>query len=488
MELSQKIISGVKWNGLSQAMRLCAQTVTSIILARLLAPEDFGLLGMALVFTGLIAIFNDMGMGSAIVQKQNLNQNNITSIFWFNIMIGIIAMVITVAVSPLIAIFYGQISLIPIISVMSLSFLLISLSMVQNSLLIKNFKFKKLAFLELISIILSSSFGISLAYFGYGVWSLVWQNISMNLIFTLFVWVFEEWKPKLYFSWEDIKSLKSFSGNLLGSNLLNYFSRRSDYLLIGKFLGASSLGYYTLAYTLMLFPLQNVSSSLVKTLFPALSKIQDNDIEFKNIYLKSTKYIAFITFPLMFGLFAVADEFILTIFGEKWAPAIFLIKVLSFVGLVQSIETTVGVIYLSKGKTDWMFQWNIYASIVAVGAIFFGMQWGINGVAFSYAIANIFLLTYLNFAIPFKLIGLKVTNFVLNLKREIATSLIMFSIVMIVIYIQRFYLLPGRIILSTCTIVGFISYLTATKIYNNFTYNEIKSHILSGIRKGSKCV
>ena len=478
MTLEQKTIGGVKWSGISQFMRMGTQGITSVILTRLLLPEDFGLLGMALVFTGLVAIFNDMGIGSAIVQKQDLNQKNLSSIFWFNLSIGILAMLIIILAAPLIARFYGQNSLTTIISVMSVSFLFTSLSKVQNSLLLKELRFKKMTLLELTSIISASLLGISLAFLGYGVWSLVWQNVSMTFIYAALVWITEHWKPVLHFNWKDIKTIIGFSANLSGFSLLNYFSRNADYLLIGKFLGTTALGYYTLAYTMMLFPLSNVSSVLSKVMFPALSQIQYDNSKFKLFYLKSTKYIAFVTFPLILGLFAIVDEFVLVVFGEKWVPVIFVIKVLSIVGLIQSIDAPAGNIYLAKGKTDWMFRWGIFSSIITVSAIVIGLRWGINGVAVCYMISNT-LLTYPSLSIPFRLINLRFTDFVLNLKEEAATSLSMFTIVMAVVAIQRHYQFPSKIILISGIVIGVISYLFAVIAINKSTYKELKSHILS---------
>jgi len=478
MTLEQKTIGGVKWSGISQFMRIGTQGITSVILARLLLPEDFGLLGMALVFTGLVAIFNDMGIGSAIVQKQDIDHRNLSSIFWFNLLIGALAMLILILAAPLIARFYGQNALTSIISVMSVSFLFTSLSMVQNSLFLKELRFKKLTLLELTSTISASLLGISLAFLGYGVWSLVWQNVSMTFIYAALVWITERWKPVLYFNWKDIKTIIGFSANLSGFSFLNYFSRNADYLLIGKFLGATALGYYTLAYTMMLFPLSNISSVLSKVMFPALSKIQHDNSKFKSFYLKSTKYIAFVSFPMMLGLFAIADEFVIIVFGAKWVPVIFLIKILSFVGLMQSIGTTVGTIYLAKGKTDWMFRWSIFTSTITVGAIAFGLQWGINGVAVSYLISR-FILVYPGFAIPFRLIDLRFTDFVLNFKEETATSLIMFVIVMAVVKIQRYYLFSSEIILISGIVIGVVSYLVAVMAINNSTYKELKKHIFS---------
>ncbi|MCK5644761.1 MAG: lipopolysaccharide biosynthesis protein, partial [Gammaproteobacteria bacterium] len=300
----------------------------------------------------------------------------------------------------------------------------------------------------------------------------------MTFIYVVLVWITEHWRPKLHFNWNDIKTIIGYSANLSGFSLLNYFSRNADYLLIGKFLGATSLGYYTLAYRLMLFPLSKISSVLSKVMFPALSQIQHDNSKFKKFYFKSTKYTAFVTFPLMLGLFAVADEFVLVVFGVKWVPVIFLIKVLSIVGLMQSIETTVGSIYLAKGRTDWLFRWGIFSSIITVSAIIIGLQWGINGVAVCYMIAAL-LIAYPNFAIPFRLIDLSFTDFVLNLKEETATSLIMFVVVMSVVRIQRNLQISNEVILVSTIVIGIMGYIVAVIAINNSTYKEIKKHIFS---------
>jgi O-antigen/teichoic acid export membrane protein len=478
MTLAQKTIDGVKWSSISQLMRIGTQAITSVILARLLLPEDFGLLGMALVFMGLMTIFNDMGIGSAIVQKQDLDQKTVSSIFWFNLLIGFLAMLITILMAPLVSHFYSQDSLNSILSVMSISFLFTSLSMVHNSLLLKKLEFKKLTLLELTSTMSAGFLGVSLAYFGYGIWSLVWQNISMTLIYTASIWITEHWKPELHFSWSDIKPIIGFSTNLSGFNFLNYFARNADYLLIGKFLGATALGYYTLAYTIMLFPLSNISSLLSKVMFPALSKIQYDNSKFGLFYLKSTKYIAFVSFPLMLGLFATADEFVLILFGTKWVPVVFLIKVLSIIGLMQSVGTTVSSIYLAKGRTDWMIRWGVFSSIVIVAAIFIGLHWGVNGVAVCYVIA-ILLLAYPNFIIPFRLIDIQFTDLILNLNKETATSLIMFVIVMTVVTFLRNYLFSSKIILISGIVIGILSYFVAVIVLNNSTYKELKNRIFS---------
>ena len=472
MILKKQAISGVKWSGFARGSQQILQFIITVILARLLMPEDFGILSMAVVFTGLITVFNDFGIGSAVIQKQNLTDDDLSSIFWFSLFIGIVTTLLTVIVSPLIAAFYDKKILIPLLSIMAFGFFFTGFSTVQQSLLIKEMNFKKIAVVEITSTVFGGIVAISLAYWGYGVWSLVWQGLSATIITALLLWLTSQWRPKFKLYLTSIKLVLGFSLNLLGFNTVNYFSRNVDYLFIGRFLGAEPLGYYTLAYRLMLYPLQNISAVISRVLFPAFSAIQDDNERFRDAYLKSTRYIAFVTFPMMFGLFAVADEFILTIFGPKWDPTIFLLKVLCFIGMLQSIGTTVGQIYLAKGKTDWMFKWGLFSTIITIFAILVGLRWGLKGVAVAYALRTL-ILSYPGYAIPFNLIGLKVKNLIHNLKKEFVVSLIMFVFVLSSVFVQRRIGIESEVLLVSNVLLGITIYTLATIKLNSEVFKEI---------------
>jgi len=202
-----------------------------------------------------------------------------------------------------------------------------------------------------------------------------------------------------------------------------------DYLLIGRFLGATSLGIYTLAYRIMLYPLQTVTTVIGRVMFPVYSRLQDDDARFRSAYLRSVGLIALVTFPMMIGLWAVAGPFVQATFGAKWAPAILLIKILAPVGMAQSIGATVGAIYQAKGRTDIMFRWGIASGIVTFIAFVLGLHWGIVGVATAYAMAAI-LLTTPNFAIPFRLVGLHLKDLVPVLSGPLASALLMLAAVL----------------------------------------------------------
>jgi PST family polysaccharide transporter len=312
--------------------------------------------------------------------------------------------------------------------VLSLSFLLSGLSNLQMSLLERNLEFDKLARIEIGTTLLATLVGIMAAFLGQGAWSLVYQMLAGNLFATLLFWSTSRWRPTWQFDWPEIRAVMGFSLNLTGGNIFNYFARNADKLLIGRFLGVQDLGYYDLAYRLMQLPLQGISAVLSRVMFPLYSRMQDDIGQFSRTYLKVASAIALISFPLMLGLTALARQFVLTLFGAAWVPVIPLLLILAPLGALQSILTTIGNIYAATGRTDLGLRWTVGAGLLIVLSFVVGLPWGILGVTASYAIM-IFLLTYPGFAIPFRLIGLKVSDLGLVLWRPATCSLAMFAVV-----------------------------------------------------------
>jgi PST family polysaccharide transporter len=239
------------------------------------------------------------------------------------------------------------------------------------------------------------------------------------------LWNASHWRPQWIFEWAEVKTVSSYSLNLTGYSIFNYFIRNADNLLIGRYLGAQELGYYHLAYRILWYPLGTISGVIGRVMFPTYAQIQEDDARFRRAYLKVARSIALLTFPMMLGLLVLAEPFILTMFGTQWSPVILLVMILAPVGLVQAIGTTVGAIYLAKGRTDWMFKWGIGTGILAMTAFVIGLQWGIIGVATAYAIVSILILAYPNFSIPFKLIHLRVSELWLAIRRPLLSSLLM---------------------------------------------------------------
>lgn len=415
MSLKKKTIHGLAWAFTSQIGKQGSQFVITAILARLLSPSDFGLLGMATVFTNFAMIFGELGVSSALIQKQDADERHLSSAFWLNIMAGIGLTLIFILLSPLIAKFYNRPELKPMLMVMSFNYILASFTIIQQSILTKDMDFRSLMIRDIIAVIVAGIVGIAMAYKGFGVWSLVYQLLTFTAINGILLWTFSKWRPKFIFSLTAIRDIFHFSVHMTGFQTVNYFARNIDYLLIGKFLGAQPLGYYTLAYRLMLMPLQNVSSVIGRVMFPAFSKIQDELEKIHSGYLKMIKAISSITFPLMLLLFAVTTEFVNVIFGSNWQPSIILIRILCFCGLVQSVGgPIVGTLRLSQGEARLHFKLGVLNAIFSGLSILLGLRWGIYGVALSYTVFSVFWSYYTNL-VTFPLIKLSMAKFFASL-------------------------------------------------------------------------
>ena len=462
--LRSKAVSGVKWSTASQVGRQGTQLLTTIIFAHLLSPADFGLLGMAMVIIGFVEIFKDLGATAAIIQKKELSEALLSSIFWVNVGFGILAAAFLFLGAPLGGLFYRESGVVDILRILSLSFFISSLSILHQALLQRSLAFQALAAVEISAVVCGAAVGISLAWSGAGVWSFVFQVLTTVSVSTILLWLSSSWRPHWIFHWTEVKSIRSFGLNLAGFNIVNYFSRNADYLLIGRYLGAQNLGYYTLAYRILLFPLQNISAVIGKVMYPVLSTLQDDNRRFVPAYLKITSAIAFFAFPLMAGIFVLADPFVFTFFGDKWRAVIPLIMIFAPVGLIQSIGTTVGSIYQAKGRTDWMFKWGAGSGAVTVLAFIIGMRWGINGVATAYAIAS-FVLIYPSLTIPFRLIGLKFSKLMGFLTRAFLASVLM-SVGLHVFRIAQPFALSSVVELTLSLALGAIVYITASWFIN----------------------
>jgi len=472
MNLTTKTVQGVGWSGTSQIIRLLLHLGIIAILARLLTPNDFGLLAMVIVFTNFVMIFRDFGLGAALIQYKKLTEEHLSSIFWINVFTGFLLTLLLAALAPVIAYFYGENKLTPIAIVLASTFFISSFGIVQTALFKKELKFKHLAIIEILAVVISGSVAITMAFSGFGVWSLVGQQVIFSFVMVNFLWSFPGWRPKILFQWQKVKELFGFGLNLTGFNFINYFNRNLDDFLIGKFLGSALLGFYNLAYQFLLFP-SIISSIIGRVMFPSLSAIQNDKSKTRYAYIKATRYIAILSFPLMMGLLLLAPQFIMVVFGPQWGRSIFLVQILALVGLVQSIVTTIGWIYNSQGRTDIQLRWGIFATIIVTAAFIIGLHWNLEGVVIAYAIAQIILL-YPALAIPFKIINLKVGYFVKRFKTIFLATAEMGGIIFIISFFMKNILGASDIvILILTTLIGIVTYAGLLFILDKSLYQEV---------------
>jgi PST family polysaccharide transporter len=423
-ELSAAAGKAVKWSAVSQFGLRFGKLATTAILARILVPSEFGLVSMAAVLVEFAMIFRDLGTGSAVIQREENSQRLLSTVFWANIAFGVLITSAIILAAPLVAAFYDEPRLTLILRVLSVAFLFASASVLQQAILERKLAFASLAKYELAAFLVAAMTGITMAVYGFGVWSLVAQTVALHATLCVLLWRSEKWRPSLEFSREDLREIWAYSMNHAGSQMLTFLGRNADYVLIGKFLGAEALGFYTIAYRLVLYPLQSVTFVLARALFPVYARIRDDHARFRSAYTRMVGGIASLTFPIMIGAMALREPLILTLLGEKWLPVVTLLLILAPVGMTQSIGSSAALIYRAKGRADWMFRWFLVSTSLTVAALVFGMRWGIYGVAFACLSINL-LLIYPHYLLPFRLIGLTWREFLRPLAAPLLASLVM---------------------------------------------------------------
>ena len=422
-ESQNTILGSIRWSILGQLLSRVMMIAVSIVLARLLEPTDFGLMAMVMVVIGFMETFYELGIGSAIIQKKEINHKLLSSLFYINMIFGVFLAIFFSASADYIARFYQDVRVTSILRAMSVVFIISSLGLINHALMRRNLRFDILTIIETIALLIDGAVAIVLAVMGFGVWALVYSLLANRLAMTLFLFYTERWFPGMHFSWKEVKTIWRFALNLTGSKVFNYFSRNSDKLIIRRYLGPASLGYYSLAFKLISYPIEFIQAALGRVLFPALARL-DNNAALQQLYLRACSAIALLSFPILVGMGVLADPFIHVVYDDKWVPAIILLMILIPVGLVQSMLSTVIHLYLVKGRTDQYFVWAFTSGVIIAISFVCGLPWGLLGVTISFTIAVI-LLGFLGFWAPFRLIELKMSKFLHTLWPYIWMSFVM---------------------------------------------------------------
>lgn len=389
--LRASVQRGVAWKIASQLVFQITRFAVLVILARLLTLRDFGLAGMVLAFSGLASIFTDLGLGAALVQRRQLTEEDRSTAFWTSLAAGVVFSLVGVALSGAIADFYGEPSVQPLFAVFSLTFLLTALRTTQNALLMREMDFRSLELRTMAGYVAGAAAGIAIALAGGGAWAIVVQQLMVAAVGTALLWTFSSWRPRLTFSRVSLRALGGYGGKLFGTTILFYANRNVDNMLIGRFLGAPALGTYALAYNVMLTPFREIATPIRQVLFPAFARLKDEPERMGAAWLRVNRLLAAITVPISVALVVVAPDFVPVVFGERWEPAVPVVQILAWVGLLQSLQRLNGSVLQACDRAGWLLIFSVVAFIASMAAFFLGLHWGIVGVATAYAIATTFL-------------------------------------------------------------------------------------------------
>ena len=422
--LTQKAASGVAWTTGLQVSRQVLSVVSVSVLARKVPASAYGLVSMAMVLTNFFDTFRDLGTTSAVVRETYLTDAIVSTLFWVNCIVGLLMSAIVFGLSSPAAVFFHEIALAGVVKGIALYFFLGALGTLPGAMLTRQMAFRKCAMAQLAGAVVGTGLAIVLAILGNGVWSLVLGSLATTAVTSLGYWILRPIQLRWAMDLREVYGMVSFGVKLCGFNIVNYFSRNADNLIVGRYLGMNPLGYYQMGYTLMTYPLSNFSSLIAQVLFPAMSQVKNDNERFRTAFLRACSLVSLFTFPAMLGLFVTADPFVRVVLGTKWIPVAGLLKVFAPLGMAQSVYTLVGLIYTTKGRTGLLFAWGLFSSTIYVLSFVIGVRWGIQGVASCYAIAWT-LVAIPGLYIPLRLVDLTVPGLCSSLWPTLGASLAM---------------------------------------------------------------
>jgi O-antigen/teichoic acid export membrane protein len=380
--------TNARWIGAIQLSKIGAQLLTIVVLSRLLQPSEFGLVALASAISGFALLFRDFGTGPALIQKSDLDEATQSAAYWLNIGLGVGLGLVLLIAAPLMALLMDAPALTGLLAVLACTFPIAGASIVRQVLLERANRFAVVARIEIVALAVGFTVAVIAALAGAGAYSLVLQTLTITALTALQAYFASGWKPSRTWSPAHMRGLWRFSRDMLAFNLVNYFARNADSLIIGKVLGPASLGVYSLAYRTMLFPLQNLTFVATRALFPVMSRKQTEPQEVASMYLRSISVITFFTAPLMAGLFVLREPFVDAVFGSSWGAAASVIAWLAPVGFIQSIVSASGPVFMALGRTTTMLRITVIASLAHVTAFIVGLRWGVAGVAACYFVTN----------------------------------------------------------------------------------------------------
>ena len=376
--LKEKAVSGMFWSFSDSMTTQVAQFIIGLILARILSPEEFGLVGMITVFLAVSQSIVDSGFGQALVRKQDISDSDYSTVFFFNLIAGVVIFFIFYLAAPWMATFYDRPELKSIARALAFIILINATNITQRTRLTRSINFRQLMKVNLTSAVISGSIAIGMALSGFGVWSLVARSIAGSLVQAIILWYRSRWVPAFGFNRKSFKSLFSFGSRLLVSGLLDTIYRNIYLLIIGKFFSAAELGYYTRSDQFTRLASQNLTGTVQRVSYPVLSMVQDEDERLKAGYRKLIQSTMYVTFLVMLGMAAMARPMIVTLIGEKWLPSVEYLQLLCFSAMLFPLHALNLNILNVKGRSDLFLRLEIVKKLLAVPVILAGIALGIK--------------------------------------------------------------------------------------------------------------
>lgn len=386
-----------QWVLAPMVLRQSLHWVGVLVLARMLAPADFGLMSMAMTVVLLFVLVQDLGTGAAVVRDRAGDHSFLSSVYWLNVAVSAALCALGVFGASWAAALYGEPRVIPVLQALSLIFPLRGISVVHSALLRRDMAFRAVGIVDIASALASVGVALGAALYGAGVWSLVFQGLTDAFVAALLLRWMSDWRPAMTVSAEAVRRSGGFGLKLVGADLAEYASRNIDYILVGRCLGSAALGIYGLAFSIILFPVTRIATLLGRVMYPWLCRQQDDDAAFGEAYVRAVGYVALITFPMMCGLEAVVNPFVRLALPREWWMLADLLALLAPVGMLKSVIAATNAVFQARGRTGSLLLCRLFALCGFAAAVLIGMRYGLLYVAGAYLVAHLAV------AVPFVL-------------------------------------------------------------------------------------
>lgn len=476
--LRHKAIHGVGWSFIDNISSSGITFLVGLILARLLTPAEYGVMAMIAIFIAISTSIIDSGFSNALIRKVHVERVDYNTVFYFNLTVSVILYVLLYLVSPAISIFFQEPILKDVTRVIGWVLIINALAIIPRTQFVREVNFKTQTKVSLISSISSGVVGIGMALGGMGVWSLVGQQLSRQLLNTLFLWIYSKWYPIWEFSTKSFKELFSFGSKLLLSGLLDTIYRNIYYIIIGRFYTSAQLGQYTRAEQFNTIFSSNLTSAVQRVSYPVLSSIQEESERLREAYRKVIKITMLITFACMFGLAAVAKPLIMILIGEKWLPAVYFLQIICFSGMLYPLHAINLNILQVKGRSDLFLNLEIIKKIIAVGPIILGIVYGIEYMLWGGVLTS-FIAYFLNSYYSANLINYPTNE---QLKDILPTFVISF-VVASIMWGLSLWNISAYILLPIQILTGILLALFIYEKLHLDEYSEVKQLVLSALKR-----
>lgn len=475
-----KVISSIIWKFLERGGVQGIQFVLSIVLARLVSPSDYGIIALLLVFIQIATVFIQNGFNTALIQKKESDDLDFSSVFYLSIFVAVILYVVLFYTAPLVAKFYKSEILTSLLRVLSLTLFFGAINSVQTAYVSKTMQFKKFFFSSMGAVTGSGTLGIILAYKGYGVWALVWQQLS-NICLTCLILAFTvKWRPKLMFSFKRVKTLFSFGWKLLCSGLLDTIFRNLYNLVIGRLYDSTQLGIFNRGQQFPQVIATNLDGSIQSVMLPTLSAHNDDISEVKRITRRSISMSAFVLMPCMFGLAAVAEPLVKVLLTEKWLPCVPYLQLACICYALYPIHTANLTGINALGRSDIFLKLEIVKKILTVITLLASLPFGVLGMAVGQVFSG-FIGTFIN-AYPNK----KLMNYsYIEQVKDLLPTFILSILMSVIVWLIHFIQMPEILLLIVQILVGIITYIILCKLFKIETY-EYFINTIKGFKNGRK--